>query len=155
MFFMKCFQKMREEENIQRETEKQQISTTQMKIKRKEERLEALRRLKFLGASSIKEYNELEREIAELKKDDNYSKWFEENKEILSELFDLLFEMFAIRKEKIVYLDYNMSNDIVFNGHTLKEEFLKELLRRYGYSCKIRFFCDRKQKFEIHLEKEF
>ena len=36
MFFMRCFQKMREEENIQREAEKQQNSTTQIKIKRKE-----------------------------------------------------------------------------------------------------------------------
>ena len=148
------FQKMREKEEFNEEAKTRGMSPIELKIEKKQERLEALKKLNFLGASSINEYNELEKEILALKREDEYSKWFEENKETLSKLFDVLFNMFAIKKESNVYLEYNTESYVAFDGQVLREDFLSELLKKYGYFCYTKFWNDKKSKFEIRLKRK-
>lgn len=148
------FQKMREKEEFNEEAKTRGMSPIELKIEKNQERLEALKKLSFLGASSINEYNELEKEILVLKREDEYSKWFEENKETLSKLFDVLFNMFAIKKEPNVYLEYNTESYVAFDGQVLREDFLSELLKKYGYFCYTKFWNNKKSKFEIRLKRK-
>ena len=58
-----CFQKMREKEEFNEEAKTRGMSPIELKIEEKQERLEALKKLSFLGTLNINEYNELEKEI--------------------------------------------------------------------------------------------
>lgn len=148
------FQKMKEKEEFDEEAKTRGMSPIELKIEKKKERLEALRKLNFLGASSVNEYIELEREILALKREDEYSKWFEENKQALSKLFDVLFDAFAIKKQPNVCLEYNVDDYVSFDGQVLREDFLSELLKKYGYFCYTKFWNDKKSKFEIRLKRK-
>lgn len=127
--------------------------TVQKRIRETEARIEALEKLTFLGAGSIKEYRQLQKELAKLKNEDAYSIWFGENKEVLSQLFDKLFKKMAIYEEEKVEFKVE-EGQIIFKNEKLDFGFTVELLNRYGYWCYSIFDKNKVVGIEIKYKKK-
>lgn len=150
-----CFQKMKEDEERAREAEKRNVSTAQIKIEEAERRLSVLKGMHFLGGNSVEEFKALEQEIKELKREDDYSRWFKENHDLLEDLFDTMFNFFIEGTEKIFILKYDSNTDkyLVFKNQVLREDFLTDLLRRYDYHYKAQFWNEKKIGLKISYKK--
>lgn len=127
--------------------------TIQKRIRETEARIEALEKLTFLGAGSIKEYRQLQKELAKLKNEDAYSIWFKENKEVLSQLFDELFKKMAIYEEEKVEFKVE-EGQIIFKNEKLDFDFTIELLNRYSYWCYSIFDKNKVIGIEIKYKKK-
>lgn len=130
--------------------------TIQKRIKETEARIEALEKLEkltFLGVDSIKEYRQLQKELAKLKKEDAYFIWFGVNKEVLNQLFDELFKKMAIYEEEKVEFKVE-EGQIIFKNEKLDFDFTVELLNRYGYWCYSIFDKDKVVGIEIKYKKK-
>ena len=129
-----AFQRLRDKEEFEKEAEQKGLSQIELKIQKKEERLNSLKGQHFLGADSIKEYRNLEKEIEGLKKQNSYEKWFAENKTTLEVLFDDMFKKFTIEHWEQYELRYSTDAYVAFWGQVFQEDWLIKLLKRYGYT---------------------
>lgn len=127
-----------------RKAEEEKHEIQQTKLEEKEARIQALKNLDFLGANSVKEFKELQKEIEQLKRKDSYTLWFNENKKTLNRLFDMLFKSFTESNEEVVHLYYTVEGYIPFEGEVLREDYLTELLKRYDYVVSPKYGTDNK-----------
>lgn len=147
-----AFQRLRDKEEFEEEAKQKGLSQVELKIQKREERLNALKGRSFLGADSVKEYRNLKKEIEGLKKQDNYEKWFKENQATLEVLFDDMFKKFTLENWEQYELRYSADTYIAFWGQVFNEDWLIKLLKQYGYTINKTIDETGQQKLIITIE---
>ena len=118
-------------------------------------RLKLLMSPTFLAsAETIKKIKKIQNQLKALKIEEEYHKWFNNNKPIIEDLFQVM-KMHFLEIGEIYELAYEDNNHLKFKNYTLYRDYLIMLLKRYGYKVQENRTCDgTKIKIEISYGKE-
>lgn len=92
--------------------------------------------LEMLDAATIREYKDNQKRMRYLQEEIDYIKWFDTNKAVVYRFFKLMKEAFLYDCKEIIYPRAVEGGNVEFNGCVLNKEFLKRILKRYGYTVK-------------------
>ena len=109
--------------------------TIEKRLKEIKKRLSVIESFSMCGAETIIEYKELKKELQKLTGEDEYSKWFEENKQLIKKTFDIIFNELGIAEYNSITFRIEGNYAIIIDSNSkLQYCYLSELLRRYGFS---------------------
>ena len=115
-------------------------------------RLNCLMNMPMPGATSIMEIKAIQNRLDELNEEEDYSKWFKNNKPIIEDLFQSMKVHFLTIGE-IYELTYDDENHLNFKKHILHRDFLIKLLKRYGYVVEDKLWNGKKTKMVIRYKE--
>ena len=115
-------------------------------------RLSCLMNMSMIEAASIMEIKAIQNRLDELNEEEDYSKWFKNNRPIIEELFqDMKVHFLAIGE--VYELAYDDENHLNFKKHILHRDFLIKLLKRYGYIVEDKLWNGKKVKMVIRYKE--
>ena len=131
--------------------------TIETKIKEVKKRLAIIESFSMCGAENIIEYKELKKKLKKLVGEDEYSQWFEENKQLIKTVFKLIFDELGIAERDSITFKIEGSYAIIDNSNSkLQYYYLSELLRRYDFNIIYRTteMGEMFMKVQLPIEKE-
>ena len=136
-FWAPYMERMKEEED--------KNNKAQMEGKSKEEiEIEDLKRrqliiadiLEMVDAATIREYKDNDKRIKYLQEEIDYIKWFDTHKTEVYKFFQLMKDAFISDNKNIIYPRAVEDGNVEYQDCVLNKNFLKRLLKRYGYEVK-------------------
>ena len=115
-------------------------------------RLNCLMNMSMLGAASIMEIKAIQNRLDELNEEEDYSKWFKNNKPIIEDLFQSM-KVHFLTVGEIYELAYDDESHLNFKKHILHRDFLITLLKRYGYVVEDKLWNGKKTKMAIRYKE--
>lgn len=133
---------------------KMEETTNQSKEEILKNRLKLLMSSTLASAETIRKIKLIQNQLEALKVEEEYRKWFNNNKPIIEDLFQTMKKHF-LEVGEIYELVYEDDNHLKFKNHTLHRDYLIMLLKRYGYKIEDNVTIrGTKIKIEISYGKE-
>ena len=98
------------------------------------------------------EIKAIQNRLDELNEEEDYSKWFKNNKQIIEDLFQSM-KVHFLTVGEIYELAYDDESHLNFKKHILHRDFLIKLLKRYGYVVEDKLWNGKKTKMAIRYKE--
>lgn len=156
-FYAPFMGKMDEERRIFEKAREQNKTKEEIRYKEKKERMKAIEDLLdkgcLLGAQTIQEYKGLQEEVAELEEENNYRKWFNDNREEIGKFFKIMSRKFLF--ENCSYITFVISDDLMTTGNfAFNRKFFTKLLKAYDYDIRTEFTIFGNKVINVYYRKK-
>lgn len=156
-FYAPFMGKMDEERRLSEKAKEQNKTRQEVRYEEKKERMKAIKDLLekgcLLGAQTIQEYKDLQEEVAELEEENNYRKWFNDNREEIGKFFKIMSRKFLF--ENCSYITFVISDDLMATGNfAFNRKFFTKLLKAYGYDVRTEFTMFGNKVINVYYRKK-